>query len=92
MADALVRSGAITGAQWSAALGAALSRAEARGDDDNDTTYYACALVALEGLAVSETDVTPDMMETRKSEWTRAYLATPHGAPVRLEAGQKPEK
>ena len=83
MATALIREGHFTQTDWAAALGQALSEAEARGAPDNEETYYQSALHALETLTaqagISETDRT-----RRKSAWEEAYLRTPHGQPVQL--------
>ena len=89
MADSLVQAGHFTAEDWAMTLGAELKSAEAAGEPDALATYYKAALSALERLSarigISEQD-----QSTRKSEWTRAYLNTPHGAPVHLSAGADP--
>ena len=76
MAQALVKEGRITAADWAEALGAAL--AGRPGDSEED--YFLAALDALESVTpIDEADLT-----ARKAAWEEAYLRTPHGAPVRL--------
>lgn len=79
-AQALIRAGRLDEGDWAAALGAALTRAEAEGRPDTEETYYLAALDALEavcGLPASE-------LAQRKAAWEAAYRRTPHGQPVRL--------
>ena len=87
IADAMSRAGAFTPSQWSEALGQELRRAEARGAPDNVTTYYEAALVALEQLLMGAGLATTEALDGRREDWIRAYLATPHGQPVKLGAG-----
>lgn len=80
MADAMIRAGHFTAADWATALGAALAQAETDGAPDTEHTYYTAALTALETLApVPEPELT-----RRKSDWADAYRRTPHGQPVQL--------
>ena len=85
MADSLVRAGHITATDWAEALGAELKAAERAGHPDTLDTYYTAALTALEKLSAA-IGISADDQSTRKSQWTRAYLNTPHGAPVHLTA------
>ena len=78
-------------AQWSEALGAALRRAEADGEPDDQQTYYEAALAALEQLVAAKGSVTGPALAGRIEQWRRAYLNTPHGKPVELEAGRDAE-
>jgi nitrile hydratase accessory protein len=87
IADAMSRAGAFTPSQWSEALGQELRHAETEGAPDNVTTYYEAALMALERLLVSGGLATPEALENRRADWIRAYLATPHGQPVKLGDG-----
>jgi nitrile hydratase accessory protein len=84
IADAMSRAGAFTPSEWSATLGQELRHAEAEGAPDNVTTYYAAALVALEQLLVGAGFATTEVLASRREDWVRAYLATPHGQPVKL--------
>ena len=89
IADAMVRAGHFSASDWAEALGAARSAAEKRDDPDTVETYYMCAVEALEGLVAGRTAITGGALSDRKKAWARAYLATPHGKPVKLEAGEK---
>jgi nitrile hydratase accessory protein len=87
---ALIGSGLFSAADWAGALGREVAAATARGDADTDETYYLCVLAALEGLL---TETSPDLavdLDDRAEAWRRAYLATPHGHPVTLEAACRP--
>lgn len=83
MATAMIREGHFTQVQWSEALGAALARAEDAGAPDTETTYFQCALDALESLTEPAGILKADR-DTRKSAWEDAYRRTPHGKPVVL--------
>ena len=85
MADACVAAGQFSAGDWATALGAALARAEAAGRPDDNATYYAAALEALEGLAASAGGISAEAQAQRKADWREAYLATPHGQPVMLK-------
>ena len=87
LAYALSKVGVFTPVQWSDVLGRELRHAARRGDPDNQTTYYAAALAALEGLIAADGRVTPDGLSSRIEQWRCAYLKTPHGKPVELSAG-----
>jgi nitrile hydratase accessory protein len=87
MADTFVRAGRFSAGDWAETLGSCLRAAEAAGAPDTAETYYTAALDALEALTTAATDLTPDHLETRKTEWARAYRRTPHGQPVLLKAG-----
>ena len=89
IADSMVQAGTFSASDWASALGTALKAAEARGDADTAETYYLCATEALETLVASATDIAPSALVERKQAWERAYLATPHGKPVNLAAGEK---
>jgi len=89
LADALVRAEFFTARQWAEALGAARARAEARAAPDTAETYYLCAIETLEGLVARETAISLEALGARRRAWERAYLATPHGQPVMLGAGEK---
>ena len=69
------------------ALGAELQRASARGEPDNQDTYYGAALSALERLIERDGRINMEVLAGRTEQWRRAYLHTPHGKPVALSAG-----
>lgn len=87
LADTMVKAGHFTANDWANTLGAALKAADAKGDPDNTETYYHCAINALEQLVAGNTSINQSTMSKRKDTWERAYLATPHGQPVKLGAG-----
>jgi len=84
LADALVRAGCFSSAQWSERLGAELEAAKIREAPDTQETYYLAVLAALEDLMDRETAVSVKDLAVRKEAWTEAYLSTPHGEPVQL--------
>jgi len=87
IADTLVRNGMFSASAWSEALGAALRDAEAGGAADDQSTYYQCVLSALETLVASHSEIDRPAMSAKREDWERAYLSTPHGQPVKLDAG-----
>ena len=86
-AFALQEAGVITAGEWSAALGDAIERARAAGDPDQGDTYYNHVLDALEILMREKGLIMAEELSTRKMQWKHAYLATPHGHPVKLMDG-----
>ena len=84
---ALHERGAFTWPEWTAALAAALERAQAAGDPDTGATYYRHWLAALERL-VTEKGVTDAVTLGHYADaWEHAALRTPHGTPIELRAG-----
>lgn len=87
LAFSLAERGLFTPAQWSQALGAEHRRLLKEGASDTPQTYYEAVTGALERL-ISECEICPGAeIEGRTKAWRRAYLNTPHGKPVQLEAG-----
>ena len=84
MADSLVQNGLFSAQDWSAALGKALTEAEANNETDNHETYYRCVLSALESLIAINSDIDDLAMTQKRKDWESAYRATPHGQPVVL--------
>ena len=89
LAYALAEQGVFTPGAWSDALGAALRRAQADGAPDTQETYDRAALAALEQLLASDGRIGPDALDGRADRWRRAYLNTPHGQPVELDAADR---
>ena len=58
-----------------------------RGEVDDGSRYYEQWLVALERLITAKQVLSASDLDRRKTAWTRAYLSTPHGQPVELQAG-----
>ena len=84
VADTLVQRGMYSASEWSQTLGEELAAAEARGDDDNQQTYYECALRALETLVSQNSEIDRSAMTGMRQAWEEAYRSTPHGQPVEL--------
>ena len=87
IADSLVRAGLFSAGEWSDALGAALKQAESEGATDNQETYYQCVLSTLEALVAIHSEIDQQAMAGKRRDWEQAYLSTPHGQPVKLDAG-----
>jgi len=85
LAVAMQQAGCFTAAEWAEALGAAIARAQASGDPDEGTTYYAHVLDALERLVFEKSFSTRDSIAARKEAWRAAFARTPHGQPVTLD-------
>jgi nitrile hydratase accessory protein len=85
MADTLIANGVISATQWSDSLGRELKKAHARGAIDDIATYYQAALQALEQLLDQYADITESEVSDKRDAWEKAYLATPHGQPVKLK-------
>ena len=81
---ALSEAGRFSWAEWTETLGAALARLGKSRELDGGDDYFAAWLEALEGLLARLGDAEPDRVEDLRDAWEAAYLATPHGKPVRL--------
>ena len=79
-------SGAVSPAEWSEALGAAIRRAQERGDADRGDTYYLHVVDALETILEAKQLVDGTELKQRKADWEQAYRVTPHGKPVSLKS------
>ena len=77
--------GVFTWSEWADALASAIRNAQAAGDPDDGSTYYAHWLAALETIIASKGVTSPDALEDRRAAFDRAARATPHGEPVLLE-------
>lgn len=84
----LHEAGAFTWPEWTEALSAEIAAANAAGDPDLGDTYYQHWLRALENLVVAKGLETTPAIDERMETWRRAYLATPHGQPIELSAGE----
>ncbi|HET7714743.1 MAG TPA: nitrile hydratase accessory protein [Bauldia sp.] len=90
VAHALTRAGLFSSAQWAEALGAAIRRGNESGEPDSEEAYYRAALAALERLVGERSPEVGGMLAARVEAWRRAYLNTPHGRPVTLDAAAVP--
>ena len=86
LAVTLRERGVFTAAEWAAALGDEIKKAQGRGDPDTGETYYRHWLAALERIVAEKglTDV-KSLARTRLA-WERACARTPHGTPIELRA------
>jgi nitrile hydratase accessory protein len=84
----LAEAGCFTWPEWVAALTREIGAAQQRGDPDLGNTYYQHWLHALERLCTEKGLAHSAELQGRKEEWRQAYLHTPHGQPVELEAGK----
>ena len=73
--------------EWTEALSTEINAAKGRGEADLGDTYYHHWLRALEALVVGMGLETTPAIDERMETWRRAYLATPHGHSVELDAG-----
>jgi len=87
LAFSLAERGLFSPAEWSTALGAAHRQLIADGANDTSATYYEAVAAALEQLVGASRSVSREEIKERAEVWKRAYLNTPHGAPVELPAG-----
>ncbi len=85
MTVALHERGHFTWAEWAEALGLELARSAA--DDEPENAYYEAWLAALEALLAGKGLVGEAERRARRDAWEAAAHATPHGHPIKLEAG-----
>jgi len=88
LAFSLAERGMFSPAQWSQTLGAEHRKLLGEGSADTPQTYYEAVVQALEQLIRENGSFSSEIIEDRVQTWRRAYLNTPHGNPVKLEAGQ----
>lgn len=81
--------GAFDWPQWTLAFGETLARhgldRSLNGGDD----YFQAWLETLEGLLDQRALSTEEERADVRAAWEQAYLATPHGQPVRLQKGRR---
>ena len=82
MTVSLHKSGLFTWTQWTKTIGALIA-ADSRPDATGER-YYEYWLGALEQLVAEKTQISSDLLKTRKSAWDRAARATPHGEVIEL--------
>jgi len=79
--------GQFTWADWASALGRALASDVKAGCLDGNDDYYHAWLAALQELLAAGGIATTPEIDTVMKAWEVAYLTTPHGKPVTLDAG-----
>jgi nitrile hydratase accessory protein len=88
---ALNEAGRFDWSEWATRFGATLKAHGLSRELDGGADYFNAWLETLEGflqeLGLAEMAALQDL----KAGWTRAYLNTPHGAPVHLAAGREAE-
>ena len=89
IADTLVSAGVVTATRWAEALGSELKSAARAGAADDADTYYLAVLEAVEKLLRQIEIIGRDELDARVEAWRQAYLATPHGKPVELQAAPR---
>lgn len=85
---ALHEQGLFAWSEWTEYLTAAIAdaRGEAAVDTDLGTVYYEHWLAALERLAQDKGYTALAELTARKAQWHSAYLNTPHGQAISLDA------
>lgn len=89
MAVGLMLKGHFSRSEWAATLTDAIREAQAAGDPDLGDTYYYHWMDALEHKCMELGLTTQDELGQRKADWRQAYLNTPHGTPIVLEAAYR---
>jgi len=84
MTLALHERGVFTWAEWAAALGAEIKRAQGAGDPDTGETYYLHWLAALERLVAEKGVTSGETLHRYRDAWEQACERTPHGQPIAL--------
>jgi nitrile hydratase accessory protein len=85
MALALHERGVFTWAEWAAALGEEIKRAQALGDPDTGETYYRHWLNTLERLVAAKGVTDGATLARYRDAWDHAADRTPHGTPIELK-------
>ena len=86
MAVQLSSEGHFTWTEWTKALGEQLQAAVDRSEPDDGSRYFEHWVAALELLLADKNLTDSAALRERKEAWVEAYLHTPHGQPVELEA------
>ena len=87
MTVCLHAAGYFTWPEWTEALSTEINAAKDLGEADLGDTYYHHWFRALETLVVGMGLESMPAIDERMETWRRAYLATPHGQSVELDAG-----
>ncbi|SFE45787.1 nitrile hydratase accessory protein [Sulfitobacter brevis] len=82
----LNETGLFTWQQWAERFGATLKRHGHHTRLNGGSDYFAAWLETLETLLGDTSVADPAQLETLRHAWEAAYLNTPHGAPVTLDA------
>lgn len=82
----LSRRGLYTWREWVQTLSEEIAAHPARAGEDAGAVYHRQWLAALETLADRKAIASAAEIDARAESWRRAYLNTPHGRAVQLEA------
>lgn len=85
MTLSLHQQGLFTWSEWTSALAAQLSAAQATGEPGRADRYYHHWLAALEALVAAKGAASPQELNTYQRAWQHAVARTPHGQPWALE-------
>jgi nitrile hydratase accessory protein len=91
MAVALHERGHFAWREWAERLAAEIAGARERGEQDDGTRYYHHWLTALEKLVHDRKLVLDRELAQRADEWVIAARETPHGKPIELRRGVRPQ-
>ena len=80
----LAGNGIFDWSDWTDHFSAALKHSDAAGAPKDGSTYYDIWLAAFEEFLIARGLADATGLGDLKRDWTDAYLATPHGAPVEL--------
>jgi nitrile hydratase accessory protein len=86
LAVSLQERGVFTWAEWAAALGDEIKKAQAAGDPDTGETYYHHWLATLERILAEKGVTSAAQLARTRDAWERACARTPHGVPIELRA------
>ena len=83
----LNQTGRLDWPDWAQRFGATLARHGASRDLNGGDDYFNAWLETLEGFLAEEAGISRHDTDAMRLAWEKAYLATPHGQPVRLKNG-----
>jgi len=75
--------GLFTWGEWAETLGGFIKKA---GPDDSADNYYHHWMAALEAIIEAKNITAAGELQSRRNQWERAAIATPHGQPITLAA------
>lgn len=88
MTVALSRQGLFEWTEWVEVFTDEIKIAQDAGDPDLGDTYYQHWARALEKIIADKGGIDDATVSERAETWRRAYLNTPHGKPIDLNAGR----
>lgn len=74
--------------EWTEVFGATLAEQGLNKELDGGDDYFLAWVAALESICTQKGVAELGALAALKKSWEQAYLVTPHGAPVRVEAGE----